>query len=58
MTPKPNHQEGTPSDALQQFLNYHNLTLEELLEMEDNDIYAMVGCTVQLLLEIKGLRQG
>lgn len=56
MTPKPNQQERTPSEALQQFLDYHNLTFDELLALEDNDIYAMVGCTVQLLMEVKSFR--
>jgi hypothetical protein len=58
MITESNHQERTPSEALQQFLDYHNLTFEELLALEDNYIYAMVGCTVQLLLEIKEFRQG
>lgn len=56
MITESNHQERTPSEALQQFLDYHNLTFEELLALEDNDIYAMVGCTVQLLMEVKSFR--
>jgi hypothetical protein len=48
--------EKNPSDALIQFLAYHGLSLEDLLELEDEVIFDMVGCTVQLLLEIRSLR--
>jgi hypothetical protein len=48
--------EKNPSAALIQFLAYHSLSLEDLLELEDEVIFDMVGCTVQLLLEIRSLR--
>jgi hypothetical protein len=51
-----NKAQRTPSDALLKFLEHHSLTLEELLERDDDTIYAMVGCTVQLLLEIRSFR--
>jgi hypothetical protein len=44
------------SEALRQFLEFHSMTLEVLLELEDESIFDLEGCTVQLMLEMRSFR--